>query len=266
LNGPAQTLGTAPVEFVSFGRKRTLLGVHSAATGRPRKTGIVICPSVALEYERCYRGLGILAQHLAASGFETLRFDYSCTGDSFGFAPDALIEHWAEDVAEAARELQQLANLPRIALLGMRLGALIAARALQHGARAQSLFCWDPPVTGAQWLDEMRALNRAHYAKKNRYRTPDYQLVPPTDALLGMPMSPQLIDGIAGLELAPATPALPVTVISTDGSQLTTLPDAATRVLVPDEPNWMHAAWLHTPWSPARSFAVVRDHLQATLP
>ena len=54
----------------------------SADTGRG--AGVVLCPPLGYEYMSAYPTFRILAERLAALGFDVLRLDYDGTGNSSG--------------------------------------------------------------------------------------------------------------------------------------------------------------------------------------
>ena len=90
------------------------------------------------EMNRCRSMLTLLAEHLAALGFGTLVIDLHGTGDSAGGYVDGRWEAWRDDIALARAWLDARPG-GCVALLGVRLGAMLAAEALrnfqQHGRR-----------------------------------------------------------------------------------------------------------------------------------
>lgn len=119
--------------------------------------GVVLCPPIGREELIVHPSLRLLAERLAAEQVAALRFDYTGTGDSSG-DPDALpgIGTWIDDVREAVAALRR-AGVPRVVLLGMRTGALLAARAARR-VDVAGLVLWDPCETGQQFLREQRFL------------------------------------------------------------------------------------------------------------
>ncbi|MFX6285199.1 hypothetical protein ABTF64_19930, partial [Acinetobacter baumannii] len=67
---------------------------------------------------------------LSRAGFHVLRFDYHATGDSSGASGEADPVLWPDDVLLAAQVLKQASGDLPISLVGLRLGALLAARAV----------------------------------------------------------------------------------------------------------------------------------------
>lgn len=252
------------MELLYFGRTRSLLGARSEARGRVRQTGVLLCPSIGMEYLRTYRGLFLFADQLAARGFETMRFDYSCTGDSAGDAREARVEHWVEDIGTAAKELRDLSGCSRICVLGLRMGGLLAATALHRGLKADRLLMWDPPANGAEWLSNVRKLDRAHYDRKNLYRSRSSVIPAAHDEVLGMPIEPALAKDLEVLDRATANGKASSTLVASSRDQPQT-PDLENLVLA-DDANWTGAAWITTPWAPPASFAALIAKMEQWLP
>lgn len=250
------------MEPIHFGGDRSLFGIRTEPSGDLRQTAILVCPSWGAEYMRAYRSLYLLAEQLAQRGFDVLRFDYSCTGDSAGETRDATLKHWLDDITVAAQELRRHSGTRRICLLGVRLGALLAQRAVELGsAGSATLASWDPPASGEHWIRESRALDDALRERKNRY-SPGPELMPSDPGeLLGMPFPAGLSAEIAGLHTASA-PAHALRFCSSD----VTPPADVDAQPLPDAAHWEDPAWLTRPWTPVRSLAAIADRLAVCLP
>ena len=86
-----------------------------------------------------------LATKLSQAGFHTLRFDYFGTGDSAGDLIDADLTGWEGNAESAIEGLKDIAGAPRVTLVGMRIGATVAARAAARLAdEIEALVLWDP--------------------------------------------------------------------------------------------------------------------------
>jgi pimeloyl-ACP methyl ester carboxylesterase len=117
---------------------------------------VVLCPPWGREYLCAHRSLRQLGNMLAGSGFHVMRFDYFGTGDSGGDMPDADLDGWTEDVVAAIEELKDTCDAKKVSLVGLRLGAVLAARATTRHARdVDALVLWDPIVSGARYLAEL---------------------------------------------------------------------------------------------------------------
>ena len=99
-----------------------------------------------------------LAHRLAAAGWAALRVDYAATGDSAGTWTDpGLVPEWLGGV-RATIEYARTIGAPRVAVVGLRLGATLAAAELARGGGVDDLVLWDPCATGKRFLREQRAL------------------------------------------------------------------------------------------------------------
>jgi pimeloyl-ACP methyl ester carboxylesterase len=111
------------------------------------------------EYARSHRVLRHLALALADAGCHVLRFDWFGTGDSGGEPDAAEIRGWIGDVGTAIDELKDTAGVSRVSLVGVRLGASLALTAAATRRDVESAVLWDPVVSGANYLTELRLLN-----------------------------------------------------------------------------------------------------------
>jgi hypothetical protein len=124
--------------------------VHGAA---------VICPSMGLEAAYSTRGLRHLAHRLVDAGWAALRIDYAATGDSAGAWTDPhLVAEWLAGVREAIEYVRDL-GVTRTAVVGLRLGATLAAAELARGGPVDDFVLWDPCVSGRAFLREQSALS-----------------------------------------------------------------------------------------------------------
>jgi alpha/beta superfamily hydrolase len=131
--------------------------VHIPASGRARG-GIVICPPLGKEHVDTYRGLKLLAQELCERGFLVLRFDYRGTGDSAGeLGADAALSDYLESIREAVKYVRS-AGAADVGLIGLRMGAMLAATVVRDVEGLASLVLWDPVLDGRRYLREQRTL------------------------------------------------------------------------------------------------------------
>ncbi|HET6873844.1 MAG TPA: alpha/beta fold hydrolase, partial [Acidimicrobiales bacterium] len=127
------------------------------ADGAP-SGAVVLCPPMQFEYYASHAAFRLLAESLAASGVAALRLDYTATGDSAGL-PSAVddVALWLDDIRAAVAMLRG-AGAPTVGLIGMRMGATLAASA---EAGADFEVAWDPCLTGRRYLREATLLARA---------------------------------------------------------------------------------------------------------
>ncbi len=122
----------------------------------------MLCAPWASEYQYAHRALNFLGRRLAATGRHVLRFDYSGTGDSWGHSTEADLVRWVEDVRQAADELRLASGVERLDLVGLRLGAFVAAQAVKEIPALRRVVLWDPLTDGAKWLREEGGVVGAH--------------------------------------------------------------------------------------------------------
>jgi alpha-beta hydrolase superfamily lysophospholipase len=141
-----------------FGDRATqCFRVYHPPTGvAARSAAVVLCNPAPQEYRQCHYLYRQLALRLADAGLHVLRFDYRGTGDSAGDTRDATLADWVTDIAEAATELRELSEVKEVGLVGIRLGAALAARAVAGGLSVRDLVLWDPVVHGAPYLAQLR--------------------------------------------------------------------------------------------------------------
>ncbi|WP_322068599.1 alpha/beta hydrolase [Paraburkholderia bannensis] len=126
------------------------------------RTGVVLCNPFGYDALCTHRGWRKLAERLAAAGLPTLRFDYPGTGDAAGMEDDpGRVEAWLDSIGAAVRHLRAWTGVTRVALVGLRLGATLAAVAAQRigasGEGIDDLVLLAPPVTGRRYIRELRA-------------------------------------------------------------------------------------------------------------
>jgi len=203
------------IEPLTFGDPlRPLAGALHVPSGRRlRPDAVVICPPIAQEQIRAHRALRQVGDALAAEGCHVLRFDWSGTGDSWGdLTRDVGVERWLEDVALAVDEVRHAANLRRVTLVGVRLGASLAALAAPR-CGARTVVLWDSVLDGARYLADLVRLGDALAADRARFRPVTIRDVVraglgrwqprarAADDLAGFAIAPAVRASIAGIEL-----------------------------------------------------------------
>ncbi len=167
---------------------------------------MLLCNPFGEEASRAHRTFRVLATQLERAGYPALRFDYSGTGDSQGEGADATLEAWLGDIGLAAERLREASGASRIAIVGLRLGATLAAMAAGRGdVRPRHLVLWDPVVGGAAYLRELADQHRAYMREEMGPGRADRLRVgargTPVE-VLGTPISDALAAELAALDLA----------------------------------------------------------------
>lgn len=253
------------MEPLHFGpAARRLFGVRHLASGTPRQTAILICPPWGMEYVQSYRALRQLANLLAQNGYETLRFDYSCTGDSAGDEQQARLQDWIQDIVTAARELKELSGALRVCVIGVRLGALLALAAATD-LRVQDWVLWDAPIDGDHYVRERMDFQRRVDEERNRVRTSSARLPPcAPDELLGHAWPEAVADAVRALK-PEAFPGARTLLIATPGVESLRL-ESAQRELLADTASWSDVLRIAAPWNPSASLNHVVGLLKERLP
>lgn len=175
--------------------QRALFGaVHEPRQPQANRAAVLLCHAGIHEYMRTHWAMRRLADVLADAGHVVLRFDYSGTGDSSGRLEDATIEQWVEDITVAHEELADICGHSKISLVGLRLGALLAAMASAKKS-VERLILWDPVVDGDDYLSELRALQATRQS---------WSLLPAdesSDSLLGYQLTREMERAIGALAI-----------------------------------------------------------------
>lgn len=129
----------------------------------PLGAGVVLCNPIGEDAVRAHRSFRHLAERLAARGFSVLRFDFRGTGDSAEDEADPdRVSAWLEDVGFAINELRARASLSRVSVVGLRLGATLAALVASGRDDVSELVLWNPFLTGAAFSTESVRQHKAH--------------------------------------------------------------------------------------------------------
>lgn len=170
---------------------RPLFGwLHRAEPQRARPIGLLICNPFGYEAVCAHRTLRHLAVQAAAAGFSTMRFDYDGSGDSAGSEIDPQrLTAWIASIHAAIDMLRSATGVDSVCLVGLRLGATLAALAAATRADVAGLIGVATVTKPRAYLRELRALALARE-----------QPTPPAWA----EVNPDIQD-IAGFALANAT-------------------------------------------------------------
>jgi pimeloyl-ACP methyl ester carboxylesterase len=141
-------------------QERRLFALYEPAAVKERRTrAAVLCYPWGAEYTYAHRTMRQLAVKLSTRGFHTLRFDYFGTGDSGGEDSEASPAAAEVDVESAIEGLKDIVGVAQVALIGLRLGATLAARAaMRRKENVEALVLWDPIVLPEEAAGMMRNL------------------------------------------------------------------------------------------------------------
>jgi alpha/beta superfamily hydrolase len=147
---PMQPSGAEEIGYLSHNGVE-LYFVRHRARGRQRCKALLAGP-FAIERQLSYTTWVRWARALASAGFEVLRFDYRGTGESTGRFDTSCMSDWKQDLLACLDLLRDGKDAPTL-LIGVRMGALLAAEAFEMG-EGDGLLLWDPPATGQVALHE----------------------------------------------------------------------------------------------------------------
>lgn len=186
----------SPVKPFHFGQPdKPLFGVYHAAVGLPARTvGVVLCYPAWEEYMRAHHAFRQTAMLLARRGFHVIRFDYFGTGDSAGAGEEATMSRWLADIGTAIDELKAVGGPTTVSLVGLRLGAALAALAAGERDDVDRVVLWDPIIDGRAYMEEIVA--RYGGGQSNGKRPAASQ-----GEIMGYPLSEELRDGITKIDL-----------------------------------------------------------------
>jgi len=156
VSGPgARALWFGPADRPLFG------WVHVPADGRAG-AAVVLCPPLGLERSGAHSTYRLVAELLAARGLAAVRFDYDGTGDSAGAEDDpGRLAAWRASIDHAVDLARSVVSAPAVpvALVGMRMGALLAAEAAARTPSVEALVLWDPCPSGRAFVKHQRAMH-----------------------------------------------------------------------------------------------------------
>lgn len=144
--------------FLQQAGERVFAFLH--APDGPCQGGVLLCAPLAEEKLWAHRVFVSYARELARKGHAVLRFDYRGEGDSDRTFEDVCLDTRIEDTTHAIAELSR--HIPGgmgVTLIGLRLGASIAALAAARCLDVSRLVLWDPVTNGAEYMQSVLRSN-----------------------------------------------------------------------------------------------------------
>jgi hypothetical protein len=131
-----------------------IFGILHSPDDERTNFGFVFCCPFAYDGDFIRWIYAGFARRLASIGYYVLRFNYTGTGDSSGNFEDSTIETHISDILRAITVLQDKSKVQRVGLLGMGLGATMAAiAAVESYINVNPLILWEPIVDVKRFLD-----------------------------------------------------------------------------------------------------------------
>lgn len=151
---------TEEAAFHEIDGERLFAVVHRPAADAGR--GVVLCAPLGEEQLWAHRVFVSWARDLAAQGFTVVRFDYRGEGDSDREFEQSDLETRVADTAHALAILRGAApGLQDTTVVGLRLGASIAALAATSQEGVDRLVLCDPVADGAAYMQAVLRINLA---------------------------------------------------------------------------------------------------------
>lgn len=153
--------------FLHRGGERLYAFLHEPAIA-PRGA-VLLCTPLAEEKLWAQRVFVSFARELARRGFVVLRFDFRGEGDSDRRFEETSLRTRIEDVGCAIEELRRHAPIEvPVTLVGLRLGATIAALAARERQDVQQLALWEPVTDGREYVQSMLRSNLMQQMARHR--------------------------------------------------------------------------------------------------
>lgn len=193
--------------FLDSAAGRIFCNGYLPETGGGQARRILILPPFAEEMNKSRHVLAAIAKRLAEAGHAVLMPDLYGTGDSEGDFGDAAIDLWRHDIDVAIERLPGTADVD---LIGLRLGALLAADAASRH-KLRSLTLVHPVLDGRQQLTQMLRLRLAAGLMGDGAKETAAELRQRLGAgepleIAGYSLSPILAAGLESLTLADSPP------------------------------------------------------------
>lgn len=230
-----------------------------------RKHGVVLCHPLGHEYTRAYRNLQQLSLLLCSAGFDVLRFDYYGTGNSSGQCDDYRVESLQADLRHAVDYFSSKADVQRISLLGIRIGATIAATTKLDDYIGNRIL-WDPIVDGRNFVNLLDDLQSHVLGTQTRF----HQMVQaPKDELFGHRWSGEKRSSFCHLRLPESMSHCGhAAVILSRGYAdkehgISQLPDSYTVRQTEDEIYWHRPEFTESAFASPEAFRAILETLEA---
>src|SRR5262249_39339587 len=134
---------------------------HPARPIARRGAAVILCPPLGSDYICAYRAWRRLAERLASMGFDVLRFDYEGTGGSSGDLEEPCrVRAWLDNIEQVITEARKLTGSSEVALVGLRIGAVLALHAAAGRGGVDRLVLWSAFRSGRAYVRELKALSR----------------------------------------------------------------------------------------------------------
>lgn len=248
----------------------TAAGATSATWFRPlgdaSTTGVLIVSGIIHEQQTMAVGVVALARDLATHGIPALTVDLTGTANGAGSLADPDVGAcWDDDVRSAVRHMRE-SGLRHVIVVGVRLGALIAAHATVDDP-VDLLVMWSPVLSGRRYTRELQMMQAA--ATDDSVAAPAGATLPGV-TVAGFNVPPALLDHLKSLDAGrlDGKPAAALCIVDSP-ARLEELDDEhplfealpVQRVAAPGTEDWLFTDADAFP-APFADIAVVRRHVE----
>ncbi len=130
---------------------------HPIAAGTTAPFAVLICSAWGREEVCAHRTMRWLAQGYAELGLPTLRFDYDGCGNSAGDDLDpGRVQAWQASTEAAVDHVLRLSGARQVVLVGVRMGALMAAMVASERRDVRALVAINPVCNGRAFVRELK--------------------------------------------------------------------------------------------------------------
>lgn len=146
--------------YIMNGGRPLAAHLHQGPNAHPQRTPIVICTGLGYEGLFLHPSVRLLAEYLSTAGHRVLRFDYDTTMDSGGSDRDPdRVARWMASIGSAINCARDRTGFEQVTLLGLRLGASMAAMVAATRSDVSQIIAW-APCSGRQFVKHMRAFGK----------------------------------------------------------------------------------------------------------
>jgi len=191
----------APIpHFINARNRQIYTLTQSAKESVSNGVGVLLVPPIGNEQRRTQRPLRVLMQNLARQGFTSQRFDWQGTSNSSHSSADVnSIEQWGDDVLDAAQHLASYCD--SIDIVSLRFGALVSANCALAGVPVRNRIYWDPVYSGAQYLSDLRGLQKSILSDVYRFLRVRKHSANPMTEFAGLELNQSMQASIASVQL-----------------------------------------------------------------
>ena len=153
---------TADPRFLESPSGRLFTVQHRPARSGDIRGNVLFVPAFSEEMNRSRSLITQQALRFAEMGYASLVVDLYGTGDSTGDFCDTRWALWRRDVEAALRWLQTQPGGGCTAMVGIRLGAILAAQSIEaHAPNRAALILWQPVTDGKSHLTQFLRIRMA---------------------------------------------------------------------------------------------------------